>query len=108
MPFDNSKELPYLIGFCLAANLLQVQHLWHAWVLKDVMASTYAGNLETESSNQPYHIREGDVAELTAAQTCEEFLAVHSTQRRRNARLTVFGPDISFYTIGTRWEGGPN
>lgn len=77
MTFDDTKKLPNLIRFRLAADFLQIEHFRNRVVLEDMVASTNPNYLKSKPPCQVDYVRKSDIAELATAQARKKLFAIH-------------------------------
>jgi hypothetical protein len=65
MRFDESEELPDLIGLRLSTVLLKAQKRWNFWMREDVMASGGPLQLESKGFRKADEVDESHVLKVT-------------------------------------------
>ena len=64
MPLHDAEKLSYLIGLCLAVDLLQIEHFGDRRMLENVMAPLNPIQTESKALDQVDHIAKSNVAKL--------------------------------------------
>jgi hypothetical protein len=77
MAFDQSEKLPDLIGFGFSLHFLDINQFRNRRMNKNVMASTYTLQSETESLDHIYHISKSNIIQVTFAEPFEQPSSFH-------------------------------
>ena len=97
MFLDEPQELSYLIGLCLAAFGLKVEHLRHIRVDEEVVTTANSVQSEPKAFDKIYHITELNISHRAPCQTRKQLFSVHSNPALKWIRR-LFSPVTNLHS----------